>query len=251
MMIKSINRVAENVVEVVFTKNDMIAVVSVERLTDCDALFTLKKATYGKYEFTRRENTHSIVKGIGRGRKPQEIIDKIQKFIDNIFYLNAPMTKEEEKMYDQIMESFNQTEEQTEVSEEEVTEEINNTTVTENKTVTKNKEETNSFNVIERKDKVDSIKKPWLTMTGKVFNGKKARAIENLLENVLIGKDKKFATKESIENILKENNVEGHIVTYHIKQLKGNAYEYIYTIEELETALTIGIDEHGKIEDVI
>ena len=250
MMIKSINRVAENVVEVVFTKKNMIAVVSVERLTDCDALFTLKTASYGKYKFTRRENTHSIVKGIGRGRKPQEVVDKIQKFVDNIFYLNAPMTKEEEKMFDQIMESFNQTEEQTEVSEE-VTEKINNTTVIENKTVTENKEETNTFNVIERKDKVDSIKKPWLTMTGKVFDGEKARAIENLLEDVLIGKDEKFATKESIENILKENNVEGHIVTYHIKQLKNNAYEYIYTIDELETALTIGIDEHGKIEEVI
>ena len=246
MMIKSINRVAENVVEVVFTKNDMMAVISVERLTDCDALFTLKKATCGKYEFTRRENTHSIVKGIGRGRKPQEVVDKIQKFVDNIFYLNAPMTKEEEKMYDQIIESFNQTE----VSEE-VTEEINNTTATENKTVTENKEETNNFNVIERKDKINSIKKPWLTMTGKVFNGEKARAIENLLEKVLVGKDKKFAAKESIENILKENNVDGHIVTYHTKQLKSNAYEYIYTIEELETALTIGIDEDGKIEDVI
>ena len=245
MMIKSINRVAENVVEVVFTKKDMMAVVSVERLTDCDASFTLVKATYGKYEFTRRENTHSIVKGIGRGRKPQDVADKIQKFVDNIFYLNAPMTKEEEKMYDQIMEAFNQTE----VSEE-VTEEINNTTVTETKTVTENKEVTNT-KVIERKCKVNSIKNPWLTMTGKVFDGEKARAIESLLENVLIGKDKKFATKESIENILKENNVDGHIVTYHIKHLEGNAYEYIYTIEELETALTIGIDEHGKIEDVI
>ena len=142
MMIKSINRVAENVVEVVFTKKNMMAVVSVERLTDCDCEFTLEKATYGKYEFTRRENTHSIVKGIGRGRKPQDVIDKVQKFIDNIFYLNAPMTKEEEKMYDQIMESFNQTEEQTEVSEEE-TEEINNTTTEEtyNTTATEDKEE--------------------------------------------------------------------------------------------------------------
>ena len=251
MTIKSINRITENVVKVVFTEKDMTAEISVKRLTDCDALFTLEKATYGKYEFTRRENTHSVVKGIGRGRKPQEIIDKIQKFIDNIFYLNAPMTKEEEKMYDQIMESFNQTEVSEEINNttadttEEVTEEINNTTVTENK------EETNTINTIEIKDKVNPIKEPWLTMTGKVFNGKKARAIENLLENVLIGKDKKFATKESIENILKENNVDGHIITYHIKQLKGNAYEYIYTIDELETALTIGIDEDGKIEDVI
>ena len=247
MMIKSINRVTENVVEVVFTEKDITAEISVERLTECDCLFTLKKATYGKYEFTRRENTHSIVKGIGRGRKPQEVVDKIQKFVDNIFYLNAPMTKEEEKMYDQIMEAYNETEEQTEVSEE-VTEENNNTTAA--VTVTEDKEETNT-KVIERKDKINSIKKPWLTMTGKVFNGKKARAIENLLENVLIGKDKNFATQESIENILKENNVDGHIVTYHIKQLKNNAYEYIYTIEELETALTIGIDEHGNIEDVI
>ena len=246
MRIESINRVTENAMEVIFTEKNMTASILVERVEEDEMSFTLNSATFDDYKFTRKERTHSIIEFTEE--VPQSIADKVQNFIDNIFYLNAcPMTKEDIKMLDQIMEAFNKTE----VSKEE-TEEINNTTAANtSKEVTENKEVTNTFNAIERKNEVNSVKKPWLTMTGKVFNGKKARAIENLLENVLVGKDEKCATKESIENILKENNVDGHIVTYHIKQLKGNAYEYIYTIDELETALTIGIDEYGKIEEVI
>ena len=244
MRIESINRVTENAMEVTFIEKNMTASILVERVEEDEISFTLNNATFDDYKFTRKERTHSIIEFAGE--VPQSIADKVQKFIDNIFYLNAcPMGKEDEKMYNQIIDSFEQTE---------VTEEVISNTETINTTKTKvveyTTETTKAYNTNKTEIEVNSKKKPWLTATGKIYDGKKARAIENFLEKVLLGKDKKFATKESLEKLLSNNNIDAHIDSYHIKQL-NIGYEYIYIFDELEIPLTIGIDEYGKIEDVI
>ena len=242
MRIENINRVTENVVEVAFAEKNMTASILVERVEEDEMSFTLNSATFDGYKFTRKERTHGIIEFVGE--VPQSIADKVQNFIDNIFYINAcPMTKEDEKMYDQIMESFDQIE---------VTEEVISNTETINTTKTKvveyaTEETTKAYNTNQTEREVNSKKKPWLTMTGKVYDGKKARAIENFLEEVLLGKDEKYATQESLEKLLTDNNIEAHIDSYHIKQL-NIGYEYIYIFDELEIPLTIGIDEYGKIE---
>ena len=109
MKIESINTVyyKKNTAIVTFTKGDVVAKFEVERLGDSGMLtFSLKTAKYGEYEYEQKKGYHSKIKGVGRGRKPQNITQIVQESVEGFA---MAMDNKNSNEYTQIMEVFSNT----------------------------------------------------------------------------------------------------------------------------------------------
>ena len=109
MKIESINTVyyKKNTAIVTFTKGDVVAKFEVERLGDSGMLtFSLKTAKYGYHEYEQKKGYHTKIKGVGRGRKPQNITQIVQEAVEEFA---MTMDNKNSNEYKQIMATFSNT----------------------------------------------------------------------------------------------------------------------------------------------
>ena len=109
MKIEGINTVyyKKNTAIVTFTKGDVVAKFEVERLGDSGMLtFSLKTAKYGYHEYEQKKGYHTKIKGVGRGRKPQNITQIVQEAVEEFA---TAMDNKNSNEYKQIMATFSNT----------------------------------------------------------------------------------------------------------------------------------------------